>query len=418
MTSPSEFKNFSPEEFTRYARHFAVEKIGLAGQSKIKSSSVLLIGAGGIGSPAALYLAAAGIGKLGLLDDDQVDLSNLQRQILYTTQDIASSKAKTAAKHLALQNPNIEVIPHPFRLTESNAHDILKNYEFILDGSDNYPTRYLVNDVCADLKTPLISASIFQFSGQIGLYNLNQNNNTPCFRCVYPEAPPESLIPNCATAGVLGVVPGILATLAVSELLKIILNLGEISPRLITFDALKTQLESFKIQPSPTCDICAKHKSFSELSRFGDIFSDSAGHSGQICSAFNRNTAENLKNLRVSSLSPHELFQWQNDPSKKFILLDVREEWERLINVINPSFHYPLGQLLEINTQDEIQKILNLKLNSPLSSQTPPVIITYCKFGGRSAKAAEHLSGLGLNNIYNLEGGISAVGQHTSSVPR
>ena len=388
MTKTTKTISFTQEELQRYSRHFAVEKIGLTGQEKIKSTAVLLIGAGGIGSPAALYLNAAGIGTLGILDDDTVDLSNLQRQIIYTTADLGFLKAETAAVHLNHQNPHVQVIPHPIRLTESNAHAIFKNYDLVIDGSDNYPTRYLTNDVCAELKIPLISASIFQFSGQIGVFNFNPNTqSTPCYRCLYPSPPPPELIPNCAMAGVLGVVPGILATMAVGEALKIILELNKFQSQLILYDTLGPKLDTYPILSNPHCEICGQHKKFAELSRFN--LNNQKQNSCQL-----NNSIKNPTEIQgIKQLSVQELLDW-NKAKKSFHLLDVRENWERLINQINPSIHIPLGSLNPKNSLLDLDK-------------TQPLII-YCKSGGRSQQAALYLSDLGFTEIYNLSGGITA----------
>jgi len=380
---------FSQEELQRYARHFAVDKIGLNGQKKLKQSSVLLIGAGGIGSPAALYLTACGIGHLGILDDDRVELSNLQRQVLYGVSDLGYLKADQAAQKLTNQNPHVQITSHPIRLNSSNAHSIFKNYDLIIDGSDNYPTRYLTNDVCAELKIPLISASIFQFSGQIGIFNLNlQSQQGPCYRCIYPAPPPPELIPNCAMAGVLGVVPGILATMAVSEALKILLNFPESKPQLITYDTLGPSLKTYEIQTNPHCDICAKHQKFLELDRFESKTNNS-------CQINHKISESALNSHTPIQLSAQELSSWfKNKDPKNFYLLDVRENWEREVNSIQPSLHIPLGDL-DLNLS-----LLDQDKNLPL--------VIYCKSGGRSQKAGINLIQAGYKNIYNLEGGILA----------
>lgn len=382
--------SFSQEELQRYARHFAVDRIGLEGQKILKQSSVLLIGAGGIGAPAALYLTACGIGHLGILDDDRVELSNLQRQVLYGVEDLGYLKSEQAAQKLIKQNPHVSIISHAFRLNASNAHSIFKNYDLIIDGSDNYPTRYLVNDVCAELKIPLISASIFQFSGQIGLFNLNQNNHQgPCYRCLYPAPPPPELIPNCAMAGVLGVVPGILATMAVSEALKIILKFPEAQSQLIIYDTLGPNLKTYEIQTNPHCDICAKHQKFLELNRF-ELKTNS-------CPINHKISETNLNSHTPIQLSAQELADWfKNKNNQNFTLLDVRENWERETNSIQPSLHIPLGDL-----------DFNLNLLDQNKTQNIPLVI-YCRSGARSQKAGINLIHAGYKNIYNLEGGILA----------
>jgi len=399
---------FTQEELQRYARHFAVERIGVAGQKKIKNSSVLLIGAGGIGSPAAFYLTAAGIGHLGILDDDRVDLSNLQRQILYSTADLGCLKSEQAAKKLLTQNPHIKITSYPIRLNASNALSIFKSFDLVIDGSDNYPTRYLVNDACVTLKIPLISASIFQFSGQIGVFNLNLNNSnhanpiqTACYRCLYPTPPPTELIPNCAMAGVLGVVPGILATMAVSEALKIILNFPESKPQLIIYDTLGPSLKTYALEKNPHCEICAQNKKFLELNNFQLKINNSCQiHTSQ-------NLSSNLNSNLPTPISAQELADWfkNKDQNKNnFYLLDVRESWEREINSIQPSLHIPLGYL----HPDNLNNPDNSELLNILAHQKTSPLIIYCRSGARSQKAGINLIQAGYSNIYNLEGGILA----------
>ncbi len=384
---------FTQEELQRYARHFAVERIGLSGQEKLKASSVLLIGAGGIGSPAAFYLAAAGMGHLGILDDDCVDLSNLQRQILYKTSDLGKSKADTALSHLTLQNPHIKISSHPIRLTPLNAHSIFKNYDLVIDGSDNYPTRYLTNDVCAELKIPLISASIFQFSGQIAVFNFKNNlsNTQACYRCLYPAPPPPELIPNCAMAGVLGVVPGILATMAVSEAFKIILNFPESKSQLILYDTLIPKLDTYLLETNPDCPICSHHQKFSELNRFDQT-------------SFKTCDLNNLNSHNPIPITIEQLSQWlsknkENKENKNFQLLDVRENWERDISYIKPSIHIPLNNFLEFLTAESSQ-LSALDKNQPL--------VIYCKSGGRSQRAGVSSIQAGFTQVYNLTGGMIA----------
>lgn len=373
---------FTQEELQRYARHFAVERIGLSGQEQLKASSVLLIGAGGIGSPAAFYLTAAGIGRLGILDDDRVDLSNLQRQILYSTYDLGKLKAETAVQHLSLQNPHVNLTSHPVRLTQHNAHEIFKNYDLVIDGSDNYPTRYLTNDVCADLKIPLISASIYQFSGQLAVFNFKNPQNSNCYRCLYPSPPPPELIPNCAIAGVLGVVPGILATMAVSEALKLILNFKESQSQLILYDTLLPKLDTYLLNQNPDCPICSHHQSFKDLERFDPMS----------CSS------QSSCPITPIPLSTQELSHWIKT-QHPFQLLDVREDWERELNQITPSIHIPLAHYLDLLEQKEAESL-------PFEKNKPLVI--YCKAGPRSQQASIKSIQAGFTKVYNLTGGITA----------
>lgn len=355
---------FAQDEILRYSRHFSVARIGIEGQKKLKNSSVLLIGAGGIGSPAALYLTAMGIGRLGIVDHDTVDISNLQRQILYSHKDCGDTKVGTAEKKLNALNYHVRVEAHPVKLTPENAEDIISNYDIVVDGSDNYPTRYLTNDICALLGKPLISASIYQFSGQLGLYNYQKS---ACYRCIYPSPPPEGLIPNCAAAGVLGTIPGILATMAATEVIKVLLNFPEAKAQLVQYDALTPSIRCFETTPSSACPICHEHKSFAELERFDNEESD----------------------MHVELISSEQLAKMQKD-STPFHLIDVRQAWECAISNLNGSTHIPLDQFNPEQLQIE---------------KDEPIII-YCRSGVRSHAACESMLEHGYKNVYNLEGGI------------
>ena len=356
----------STEEMERYARHLSLKEVGLAGQEKLKNARVLLIGAGGIGSPAAYYLAAAGVGSIGIIDDDLVDRSNLQRQILFTTEDIGKSKAEIAKLRISALNPNIHITAYAIRLTAQNAHHIIADYDLVLDGSDNYFTRYLVGDVTAELHKPLVSASIYQFSGQVAIFNVDK---APCYRCLYPEPPPEKLIPNCTDAGVLGVTAGIMGSLAANETIKLILAMDEsLSGNLLTFDSLHSELKKYPIMQHPNCLICVNHQAFSSLPRYDKP---------SVCKAVLEITPAQLKALMVD---------------ESVVLLDVRELWEREISQIQPSLHIPLGDITK----------------TPLPFSTNQSIVVYCKVGVRSLHAAQILRQLGYANVSHLEGGIMA----------
>lgn len=356
----------SAEEMERYARHLSLSEVGLAGQEKLKKARVLLIGAGGIGSPAAYYLAAAGVGNIGIIDDDLVDRANLQRQILFTTEDIGKSKAEIAKLRISVLNPNIHVTAYAVRLTAQNAHHLIGDYDVVLDGSDNYQTRYLVGDVAAELHKPLVSGSLYQFMGQVGLLN---SDNGPCYRCLYPEPPPEKLIPNCAEAGVLGVTAGIIGSLAASEVIKLIVGMHKASSAtLFTFDSLANELKQYPIRQHPDCLICIKHLAFSSLPRYDGP---------SVCKTIPEVTPAQLKTLIESG---------------SVVLLDVRELWEREISQIQSSVHTPLGDIAEASL--------------PFSANQP--IVVYCKAGVRSLRAAEILRQRGFINVSHLEGGMMA----------
>ncbi|NCX93191.1 MAG: molybdenum cofactor biosynthesis protein MoeB [Gammaproteobacteria bacterium] len=363
--------HFSQAETHRYARHFSVDRIGIAGQQILKKSKVLLIGAGGIGSPAGFYLAAAGIGHLGIIDHDHIELSNLQRQILFKTQDIGSNKAQIAKSRLLELNDCIEVQAYPEKLTDKNAEALFSKYDIILDGSDNYPTRYLVNDFCRRTEKALVSASVFQFFGQIAAFSAQ---GAPCYRCLYPEAPPADLIPNCAVGGVLGVIPGVIATLAVTQAIKMLLSIGT-DPQglLIEFDALSNQLRQHPIASIPECPACQKKEFYMT-------------HEHPACAYHSNPSEDSIPEISARVLSK----ELNNDPN--LILLDVREAWERELCKIEPSIHIPLGQL---DTAD-----------LPFSPHHR--VIVHCKGGTRSLKGAKILKNRGFNNVSNLEGGILA----------
>lgn len=357
------------DEVMRYARHFSVKAIGVEGQKKLKHSKVLLVGAGGIGSPAAIYLTASGVGNLTIIDHDHVDLSNLQRQIIYQETDCGKLKAECAKSRLEALNHHTNITIHTERLESHNALEFIEGFDCVIDGTDNYPTRYLVSDVCAIKGIPLISASIYQFSGQLGLYN---HNGSPCYRCVYPEPPPAGLIPNCAEAGVLGVLPGILATLATNEALKLLLGF-EMKPKIIQFDGIDCQTSHFPVAKGEHCPICAERINFEELERFIP----------------NKEAKMNIEEIDCQTLA-----NWQSG-KKAFVLLDVRQEWERQICKIEPSIHIPLDQLEKHLSDFNIED----------------TIVLQCRSGVRSLHAAEIMSKHGYKHTLNLKGGILAWGQ-------
>lgn len=354
----------SPKEMQRYARHLPI--IGLEGQQKLRQAKVLCIGAGGLGSPVLHYLAAAGIGTLGIVDDDCVELSNLQRQILYQESDVHLPKVLAAKQRLTQQNPNINIIAIQKRLENTNAAELIAPYDVIIDGSDNYQTRYLINDICYQYKKPLIFASIFQFQGQCSVFNYQ---NGPCYRCLYSFPPPKELMPNCTEGGVMGAVPGIIGSIQSIETIKILLKQGEIlSGRLLIFDALAMDFKEYLIHKDPDCRLC-RH---GELSH--PLFQD---NSSVIC------------NTDIPQISPHELKSLLAE--QDVILLDVREPYEREIYSLGGE-HIPLAHLnpAELNW----------------SKQTK--IIIYCKSGARSQKAVRQLQRAGFVNVSSLKGGVSA----------
>ena len=365
------FSNFGKEEIIRYSRHFALPQVGVAGQKKLKNAKVLCVGAGGLGSPLLLYLAAAGVGTIGIVDSDKVDLSNLQRQILYSQTDQNRSKVIAAQEKLNNLNSSIEIIPHPYQLNDENALELINQYDIVADGTDNYATRYLINDACFYAKKPNVHASIFQFEGQCSVFAATKG---PCYRCLFAEAPPAGLIPNCAEGGVLGVLPGIMGSLQATEVIKLILGIGQpLIGRLLMFDALSMTFRELQIEKNARCVLCQKQQPFQDLPR------------PKICE-INRNSLQ----TDVAEISVQQLKKMRSQ-KEKFTLLDVRNPYEFAICNLGGTL-VPLPQLAE---QSE-----NLDRSE--------LIIVHCKSGQRSRIAVQLLHRLGFSKVKNLHGGILA----------
>lgn len=357
------------QDILRYCRHFPL--IGVDGQEKLKSSAILCIGAGGLGAPVLQYLTAAGVGTLGIVDSDQVELSNLQRQVLFKMTDVGQSKVRSAESTLKAINPNTHFVIFDEFLTVNNADHIIQSFDIIVDCTDNYQARYLINDVCVALKKPLVSASIHQFQGQCSVFNVS---NGPCYRCLYETPPPKELAPNCALAGVLGVLPGLLGSIQASEAIKLALSLGEsLSGRLLCIDLLSMTTKEYILEKNPDCPACHDH----QLS--ADLF------------------IEDPSSDPISEITPQQLSDWLNQPTKEIFLLDVREASEHAAYHIEGSQLLPLTQLTE--------KIETLKIETlpHLSS-----IVIYCQSGSRSKQAATLLLQHGYTDIYCLKGGITS----------
>ncbi len=373
------------EEFLRYGRHLIMPEVGLEGQKKLKSASVLIIGAGGLGSPLAFYLTAAGVGRIGIVDFDVVDFSNLQRQIIHTTNDVGRSKLESAREKLYALNPNVEIETYETRLTSENALEIIKDYDIIIDGTDNFPTRYLVNDACVLLGKPNVYGSIFRFEGQASVFYAKVG---PCYRCLYQEPPPPGLVPSCAEGGVLGVLPGIIGTIQALEAIKLILGVGEpLIGRLLLFDALKMKFRELKLRKNPGCPICGENPTIEELIDY---------------EAFCGVTPEQVLREAGFEITPEEL-RSKLESGEDIILIDVREPHEWEINRIYGSRLIPLSKLPEkVNELDQTREI-----------------IFYCKMGGRSARAVQFLRELGFTRVKNLAGGIDAwIEKIDPSMPR
>jgi molybdopterin/thiamine biosynthesis adenylyltransferase/rhodanese-related sulfurtransferase len=370
--------DFSNDEIARYSRHLIMPEVTLDGQKRIKASSILCIGAGGLGSPIALYLAAAGIGRLGLVDYDTVDFSNLQRQILHGTDDVGRKKLNSARDRIKAVNPNVAVELHDTLFRSENAMQLVQGYDIVVDGTDNFPTRYLSNDVCVLTKKPNIYGSIFRFDGQCTVFAPHLGG--PCYRCMFPEPPPPGMVPSCAEGGVLGVLPGIIGVMQAIEAIKMVIGIGEsLIGRLVSFDALKLRFKEFKIRKDPNCPICGDHPTIHELIDYD-----------QFC-GIPQADAEAAKELEVPTITATEL-KAKIDRKDHFVLVDVREPFEYDISRIQGSKLIPLGELparlSELDSADDI--------------------VLHCKVGGRSAKALRILQEAGFRKLNNLQGGITA----------
>ena len=370
--------DFSNDEIARYSRHLIMPEVTLDGQKRIKASSVLCIGTGGLGSPIALYLAAAGVGRIGLVDFDVVDFSNLQRQILHGTDDVGRKKLNSARDRIKAVNPNVQVDLHDMLFRSENAMQVVKDYDIVIDGTDNFPTRYLSNDVCVLTKKPNIYGSIFRFDGQCTVFAPHLGG--PCYRCMFPEPPPPGMVPSCAEGGVLGVLPGIIGVMQALEAIKLIIGIGDpLIGRLVSFDALKLRFKEFKIRKDPNCPICGDHPTLHELIDYD-----------QFC-GIPQADAEAAKEMDVPTITAIDLKQ-KFDRHDKFVLVDVREPFEYEITHIPGSKLIPLGELparlSELDSADDI--------------------VLQCKSGGRSAKALRILQEAGFRKLSNLEGGITA----------
>lgn len=380
---------FSNDEIARYSRHLIMPEVTLEGQKRLKAAKVLCIGTGGLGSPIALYLAAAGVGTLGLVDFDVVDYSNLQRQILHGTKDVGRKKLNSARDRIKEVNPNVQVELHDALFTSENAVEIVTPYDVVIDGTDNFPTRYLSNDVCVFLKKPNVYGSIFRFDGQCTVFAPHLGG--PCYRCLYPEPPPPGMVPSCAEGGVLGVLPGVIGVMQAIEAIKLIVGIGEpLIGRLVHFDALKMKFREFKVRKDPKCPVCSENPTITELIDYE-----------QFCGIPQAQAAEEAE-PPVPEISVEDL-KARLDRGDKFVLLDVREQFEWDVARIPGAKLIPLGDLAsrmsELDSADEI--------------------VIHCKSGVRSAKALRDLQKAGFSKLANVSGGILAWSDRVDpSVPK
>jgi adenylyltransferase/sulfurtransferase len=370
-------KELSNEEIRRYSRHLILPEVGMAGQRKIRNTSVLCIGAGGLGSPIAMYLAAAGIGKLGIVDFDTVDYSNLQRQILHTDADVSRSKAESARESILALNPNVEVVLYQTRISAENAFELIAPYDIVVDGTDNFPTRYLTNDACVLLKKPNVYGSIFRFEGQASVFAPHLGG--PCYRCLYPEPPPPGMVPSCAEGGVLGVLPGIVGCIQATEILKLAIGKGNsLIGRLLLFNALDMKFRELKLRRDPACPLCGNHPTITQLIDY-ELF---CGIQPEPV-----NPGQNPDEVTVQ-----EMKKALDDPSLGIKVIDVRDPDEYAIAHVNGVPLIPLGVLP--------QRFTELDPNQQ--------IYVHCKSGKRSMKALEFLRQQGFKYVKSVKGGISA----------
>lgn len=369
--------DLSHEEILRYSRHLLIPEVGLEGQRKLKAASILIIGTGGLGSPVALYLAAAGVGRIGLVDYDVVDFSNLQRQVIHGTAGINTLKVESARQRMLDLNPDIEVTVYNEPFTSENALRIAQDYDILIDGTDNFPTRYLTNDVAVLLGKPNVYGSIFRFDGQASVFYAKEG---PCYRCLFPEPPPPGLVPSCAEGGVLGVLPGTIGTIQATEALKLILGIGQpLIGRLMLYDALDMSFDYVRLHKNPKCKVCSENPEVTELIDY-EAFCGVPGHdheSGAVGGGWDI-TATELKDVL--------------DAGETIRLIDVREPHELEISRLEGADLIPLGQfagrMAELDSAEEI--------------------VLFCKAGTRSARALELLASAGFRKMKNLKGGINA----------
>jgi len=372
------YPELSRSELHRYARHIALPEVGLDGQRRLKAASVLCVGVGGLGSPLALYLAAAGVGTIGIVDFDEVDTSNLQRQILHGTGDVGRHKLDSAADRLHETNPHVEIVGHAERLTSANALDILKAYDVVVDGTDNFPTRYLVNDACVLLGIPNVYGSVFRWEGQVSVF---ATDGGPCYRCLFREPPPPGLVPNCAEGGVLGVLPGIIGSMQAMETIKLLLGEGVgLAGRLLIFDAMEMTWREIALRRNPDCPVCGDVPTQTDLIDY-ELFCG-------ITSATERSVGEGQDFDEVDAASLAALLESDTPP----YLIDVREPWEWAVSNLaeRGARLIPLGEL-----GDRLAEV-------PQGTQ----LVVYCRGGQRSESAARQLVAAGFGSVANLSGGL------------
>ena len=377
VTEHSALPELTTDDLARYSRHLILPEVGMEGQQRLKAARVLCVGTGGLGSPLAFYLAAAGVGTLGLVDFDVVDASNLQRQIIHSTKDIGRKKLDSAEEKLLALNPALNVVKHETLLSSANALDILKDYDIVADGTDNFPTRYLVNDACVLLGKPNVYGSIFRFEGQASVF---ATENGPCYRCLYPEPPPPGLVPSCAEGGVLGILPGLVGLIQATEAIKLILGKGEsLAGRLLLVDALNMKFRELKLRKNPECPVCGEHPTVTELIDYQ-----------QFCGIVPETKQEQALKNGIPQITVKELKQ-RLDAGEDVFVLDVREPYEYQIANIGAK----------LIPQNDVPKRLD-------EIDRGREIVVQCRSGQRSQRIAEYLAQQGYPKVKNLAGGILA----------
>ncbi|HEY9076835.1 MAG TPA: molybdopterin-synthase adenylyltransferase MoeB [Anaerolineaceae bacterium] len=368
------FTGLTNEEIARYSRHLLIPEVGAEGQRKLKQASVLLIGAGGLGSPAALYLAAAGIGRIGLVDQDTVDSSNLQRQILHGTSQMGRAKVDSGRERLLDLNPFIQIDPYQEVFQAANAEQIAEEYDLILDGSDNFSTRYLANDLCVKTEKPYIFGAVFRFEGQVSVFDAHHG---PCYRCVFPNPPLPGSVPSCAEAGVLGVVPGIIGTIQAAEAIKLILGAGEpLYARMILFDALEMSFREVRLKKNPRCQVCGIDRNAIQLTDFNIVCSE----------------PKSTSSLGAQTeITPQDLHEWML-MGKRFRLIDIREEGELQISRLPGAEWIPYDTLM--------RQMIHMDKDAP--------VIIFCRSGVRSMRMVDQMLKAGFKDVRHLVGGINA----------
>ncbi len=379
LAPPAEEVTLSNEEILRYSRHLIIPEVGIEGQKKLKAAKVLLVGTGGLGAPLGLYLAAAGIGKIGLVDFDTVDFTNLQRQVIHFSKDVGRKKLDSAAEKMQAINPHVEIARYEVALTSENALEILKDYDLVVDGTDNFPTRYLVNDACVLLGKPNVYGSIFRFEGQATIFAYEGG---PCYRCLYPEPPPPGLVPSCAEGGVLGILPGTIGLIQATETVKLILGIGEpLVGRLLLYDALGMRFRELKLRKDPECPVCGEHRTITKLIDYH-----------QFCGVPQPQAAPAQESkVNEGEIDVTEL-KAKLDRGDDFVLIDVREPHEYRICSIPGAKLIPLGEFPK-----------HIGEFDPAAD-----IVIHCKSGMRSAKACGFLRQNGFQKVRNVVGGILA----------